>query len=261
MYEFRYPNITGKTTEEKVTQIGSYLYQFVEQLQWAVESINTNTNVVVSSTSHKSGTPTRATSNTPIDSQETFNAIKALIIKSADIVEAYYEVIAETLVGEYTALSEFGEFKNTTLAEFLKSSTGREEIYKSIEEVSSNINEKYDGLLDDMNGELGGVKATADDANSYIKEMRANIRTGLLADGVYGIEVGQKTIINGVEKFNKYARFTADRLSFYDHNDTEVAYISDNKLYITHAEVRGNLKLGGYVIDTTSGIAFKWVGR
>ena len=93
MYEFRYPNITGKTTEEKVAQIGSYLYQFVEQLQWAVESINTNTNVVVSSSSHRSGASSGAITNTPIDSQATFNAIKALIIKSADIVDAYYEEI------------------------------------------------------------------------------------------------------------------------------------------------------------------------
>lgn len=261
MFDFRYPNITGKTTEEKVAQIGSYLHQFVEQLQWAMDSINTNTNVVVSSTASKSASTTAATGNAIIDSQATFNAIKSLIIKSADIVEAYYDVMVETLLGEYTALSEFGEFKNTTMAEFQKSSTGREEIYKNIQEISTDITEKYDGLLDGMNDEIGNVKETSEYAKKYILDMEAHIRTGLLAEGTYGIEVGQKNIINGVETFNKYARFTADRLSFYDQNDTEVAYISDRKLYITDAEVRGTLKLGGYLVDTTNGLAFKWVGR
>ena len=264
MYEFRYPNITGKTTEEKVAQIGSYLYQFVEQLQWAVESLNTNTNVVVSSTSHRSGTPSATATNTPIDSQETFNAIKALIIKSADIVDAYYTEIRESLESEYTALSEFGEFKNTTSTELLKSSNGIEQIYTSISTIDTNITnitENYGKL----SGGLDDVKTKAEGADKYIQTIQGSIKTGQLGydengKEIYGIEVGQKNIVNDVETFNKYARFTADRLSFYDKNDVEVAYISDEKLYIKEAEIIGNLKLGKYVIDTTSGLAFKWAG-
>jgi hypothetical protein len=78
---------------------------------------------------------------------------------------------------------------------------------------------------------------------------------------VYGLEIGQRNKIDGEEVFNKYARFTSDRLSFYDQNDTEIAYISDYKLHINHAEVLGTLKIGGYLIDTTKGLTFKWVGR
>ena len=64
-----------------------------------------------------------------------------------------------------------------------------------------------------------------------------------------------------MEVFNKYARFTAGRLSFYDKNDIEVAYISDYKLYITNAEIKGTLKLGAFLIDTSKGFRLKWVGR
>ena len=78
---------------------------------------------------------------------------------------------------------------------------------------------------------------------------------------VYGIEVGQRNTVNGVEVFNKFARFTADRLSFYDQSGEEVAYISDFKLYITNAEVTGTLKLGGFLIDTSKGFTLKWAGR
>jgi hypothetical protein len=96
--------------------------------------------------------------------------------------------------------------------------------------------------------------------------VNAHIRSGLLKyddEGVpiFGLEIGQKNTIDNEEVFNKYARFTSDRLSFYDQNDTEVAYISDYKIHITHAEVAGTLKLGGYLVDTTRGLTFKWVGR
>ena len=75
------------------------------------------------------------------------------------------------------------------------------------------------------------------------------------------MEVGQSNEVNGENVFDKFSRFTADRLSFYDRNDVEVAYVGDYKLYITNAEITGNLKLGGYLIDTTDGLAFKWIGR
>jgi hypothetical protein len=31
-------------------------------------------------------------------------------------------------------------------------------------------------------------------------------------------------------------------------------------MVITEAEVKGNLKLGGYVFDTTNGLALRWEG-
>ena len=95
--------------------------------------------------------------------------------------------------------------------------------------------------------------------------VNANIRTGLLyydnGTPVYGVEVGQRTQLNGTEVFNKYARFISNRLSFYDQGGNEVSYISDYKLYITNAVVTGNLQVGGYMLDTGKGLGFKWIGR
>ena len=95
-------------------------------------------------------------------------------------------------------------------------------------------------------------------------EVRANIRVGLLETNnegvpIYGLEVGQRNEIDGVETFNKYARFTSDRLSFYDKNNIEIAYISDYKLYITNATVTGTLTLGRFEFDSSDGLAIKWV--
>ena len=69
--------------------------------------------------------------------------------------------------------------------------------------------------------------------------------------------------VDGEEVFNKYARFTSGRLSFYDKNDTEVAYISDYKLHISNVEITYSYKIGG-LVDTvmlTGDVVEKWVGR
>ena len=127
----------------------------------------------------------------------------------------------------------------------------------------------FDTKLEDAKGaivsDIDKLKDDLEKVKYDLIEVNAHIISGLIDyDGeipVYGLEVGQKNIVNGVEVFNKYARFTAGRLSFYDNNGTEVAYISDYKLYITNAEVTGTLKLGKYLIETSRGLTFKWVER
>ena len=139
---------------------------------------------------------------------------------------------------------------------------------KDIGDLSDEVG-KVDSKIEDTKSALGSdiakLKGDLDNLNHSIVEVNAHIKSGLLDYNteipVYGLEVGQKNTINGVEVFNKFARFTAGRLSFYDNNGTEVAYISDYKLYITHAEVTGTLTLGNYLIDTSRGVAFKWVER
>jgi hypothetical protein len=96
-----------------------------------------------------------------------------------------------------------------------------------------------------------------------LEETTAHIKSGLLdhkenGDPIIGIEVGQRDVVNGEETFNKYARFTADRLSFYDANDTEVSYIGDYKQVITNAKVLEKLEVGKFVFDTSNGIALRW---
>lgn len=243
MINLRYPNITGSNPTEQMAQMRSYLHQLVDQLQWAmgnIESNNTSSVVVSSSTSPKSAEPPKQTS---VDAKAAFDAVKPYIIKSADIVSAYYDEIGERLSGEYLAISDFGTFQEKTTQDIISNSTDIERIFTNIQEIISDIDTTFKKL-----------------------DVSAHIKSGLLYEDeqgipVYGLEIGQRNTIDGEEVFNKYARFTADKLSFYDQNGSEVAYISDYILYITHAEVTGTLQLGGYLVDTTNGLAFKWVGR
>lgn len=145
--------------------------------------------------------------------------------------------------GIYYAKSDFGEFL---------------ENYKQILSIDPTaINQAY--------SDVQTLYAEKEKIKEAIISTNANIKTGILyydddSVPIYGVEVGQMTEVNGEELFNKFARFTSSRLSFYDANGSEVAYISDYKLYITNAQVLGNLYLGSYILDTTNGIAFIWNG-
>lgn len=241
-YTFSLPNITAKTADGKLQQMHSFLYQTIEQLNWALNTIESGTGSgdAVNQTAQKDG------NTSPEEKAEaSFNEIKALIIKSADIVNAYYEKINAKLVGEYVAISEFGTYKEDTEAQIEANSKAIEQRYGDIQEIITDI----ENLEHDM------------------IEVNAHIKSGLLyydEDGspVYGLEIGQRTEADGEEVFNKYARFTSDKLSFYDRNDNEVAYISDKKLYITHIQVIVSFKQGGFVDTTLSdgSIVTKWEG-
>ena len=236
--DIRLPNINGATEKEQLQQVKSYLYQFAEQLKWALNTLESNSSHGAAS----GGIAYDGSSvkQTAAESEKTFSSIKSLILKSADIVDAYYEQISRKLSGSYVAQSDFGTYLQDTIQDVEETSTATTQRFTNLQEILAAVHQYV---------------AT----NAYI-------RTGLLeelSDGttVYGVEVGQTNKVDGEEVFSKFSRFTSDRLSFYDNNSAEVAYVSDYKLYITNAEITGTLKIGGYIVDTTNGIAFKWVGR
>ena len=233
------PNITAATEAGRFEQVRSYLYQMAEQLNFALNSVETRIETSMTEASKQS-----SAEPTPEEIQTNFNSIKALIIKSADIVDEYYDKISKRLEGLYVASGDFGEFVEKTEADLIATSKDITAKFENIQQITSSLEEIKDQLI----------------------ETDAYIRTGLVdydnATGaaIYGIEIGQTNAIDDKKVFDKFARFTSDRLSFYDKNDVEVAYISDYKLVITSAEIQGTLILGKYKIDTSDGLAFIWIG-
>lgn len=236
-FDIKFPNITAPTESGKIEQIRSYLYQLADQLKWSLNTIDSTV-----TTSIQKDVQSGSKEVSEKEAQATFNSIKSLIIKSADIVNAYYEEINERFSGEYVAQSDFGAYSERTTQDINKNSTATEQLFANIQKIVTDIDNLSNRLID----------------------VNARIKTGLLFyddNGVpiYGLEIGQKNEVDGIEVFNKYARFTSEKLSFYDKSDTEVAYISDYKLYITNAQITGTLTLGRYELDTSDGLAFKWV--
>lgn len=240
MINIRLPNITAPTEKEQLIQVKSYLHQLVQELNWALTSIESGNSKAAEK---KSGSGNPATQE---ELKTSFNELKSLIVKSAGAVSIYSEAAEERYKSLYVAQSDFGSYTEEASQQIQKNSTNIELFYENMQKVLTDIE-----TLE----------------HSFI-EVSARIRPGLLyyddsGVPVYGLEIGQRTEIDGQEVFNKYARFTSDRLSFYDQNNTEVAYISDNKLYIANIEVLFSIKRGGFIeiILANGDTVTKWVGK
>lgn len=239
--------ISDPQPADQVAQIQSYLHQLVDDLNYALNSIEAQTteakNVAAIATSGKSE-ETKA--------QSTFGAIKSLIIKSADIVNAYYEEINKRLQGQYVAQSEFGTFVEQTTNEISATSTEISQMYTDLQQIISDVEETLQSLAYIKTGLL-----------YYNDPLDKDNYTEDLPDGaaVFGLEIGQSSEQNGVEVFNKFARFTSSELAFFDNNGTKVAYVSNEKLYITHVEVTGSFAVGGFVDTVLSdkSVVTRWV--
>lgn len=209
--DIRLPELTGGSTEQQLRQIQSYLYSLASQLQYAFENVSREQEQVRQ-------VQTAAQEKTPV---QTFAALKSLIIKSADIVESYSREIERRLEGKYVAQSQFGTYS---------------------QETEQKIRENAEGIVQSFRN-VQALQSMVESVESAVVEINAYIRTGLLysqedGEDVYGLEIGQQTRQDGAVRFQKFARLTADRLSFYDRNDVEVAYISDYQLHITSAQVQ-----------------------
>lgn len=238
--DIKYPNINAPTEAGKFEQVRGYLFQLVDQLNFALNAMGGSS----SSSIARQGSKASSTSKSEAEAQATFNSIKALIIKSADIVNAYYDQINSRLEGYYLAKSDFGEYIQSTTMDINGTSTSITQMFTNLQAIITEIDNLEHSLID---------------VNAYIRS--GELYTNDAGVPVYGLEIGQTNVIDGQKVFDKFARFTSDRLSFYDQNGTEVAYISDRKLYIRSIEVLEVFKMGGIksIVLSNGDIVEKWV--
>lgn len=247
--DIRLPDINAGTPAEQFLQMKSYLYQLAQQLNWALNTMSTGGDSNGGGVVVNSSTGSKPISNK--NAEETFEALKSLIIDSADIVNAYYEDISKRLESVYVAQSDFGTYTQELNA-YLEANPEAVTQYYSFFADLKLSQEALDAAFRDYKIETGGY-----------------IRTGIVyyEDNipVYGVAVGQNlttTTIDGeevVDQNNFRAIFTAQKLSFWQ-DSTEVAYLSNNKLYITNSTVLENLQVGQWAVRSGNGLAFKWIG-
>lgn len=236
-YDIRLPNITGTTDREQLEQIKSYLYQFAEQLKYAVQVIDINTLAVTQQVNTVTSTVANPTTEQKL---QQFNNLKNLIISSADIVNAYSEEISYRLEGEYVAQSEFGTYKEETSRQVVENSTSLTEYYKTLQTIGE-----------------------------WVMETSAYIRAGELdtENKIYGVEVGQESVDgNGNITIKGVARFTPTKTAFYDGQGNEMAVLSNKELIIEGIVCAGNFylgRVGGFVLSAsaTRGLVVKPTGR
>lgn len=128
----------------------------------------------------------------------------------------------------------------------------------------------YDSLLVAQQAEMAGF-------NTYRMTTEGFIRQGFVyqEDGetpVIGIAIGQNATtsvtktIDGVTYYQAnteeaLAFYTAQKVSFYLHG-REVAYISNDNLYINSANIINDVTVGSFkfISSATTGLSIKWVG-
>lgn len=225
--EIRLPELTADTEAGQLRQLHSYLYELAAQLQFALDA----------EVQPQAVQPVQKQSTQSQQAQQ-YAQLKALIIRSGEVAEAVAQKVETSLSGRYVAQSQFGTFTQLTQQRLEAGAEELRQEFSNWQHIESQVEQLRSTLLD----------------------VSASIRTGLLYQRedtpVYGVEIGQQERQDGVVRFRKFARLTADRLSFYDSNDAEVAFISDNRMHITTVEANeihtdklesNTLQMGAYI--------------
>lgn len=174
-----------------------------------------------------------------------------MIVKTADTVQRRMDQLSAKLTGEYVAASEFGTYVERLNAYL---------------EANPEALTQYYSFFADLQASTETVSAAFE---QYRLETEGYIRTGIVCyDGAvpqYGVAVGQNLIcreVDGetvVEQNNFRATFTASKLSFWQ-DASEVAYVSNNRLYITNITVLEGMSIGEWEISSENGLVIRWMG-
>lgn len=230
-----------------------YLYQMVETLNLQEQTDRTENTVATGASVPREGEESRETAR--LDAQ--YDALKSLVIKTAQTTVKELEQLSARLTGSYVAISDFGKYM--------------EELNAYIEANPDSITQYY-SFYSELKNNIGEAQAAFE---QYTNETEGYIKTGIVYydEGgmpVLGVAVGQNltarevTLPDGttqteIDQTAFRATFTAKKLSFWQ-DDLEVAYVSNNRLYITGITVLDKMTLGEWEVSTSNGMAFKWIG-
>ena len=228
---------------EQVRGQYAYLFQLAQQLNLALEGTEQ-----AAAEARKSERKTTAA-----EMAEGYERLKSLIVKTADTVTARMDKLRTELSGEYMAISDFGTYVERLNAILEADPTALTQYYQYFSELRADVD------------------AVSADFTAWRTATEGTIRTGIVdyKDGVpvYGLAVGQKlensidtaTGDTVIEKKNFRAIYAANRLSFWE-DGVEVAYVSNNQLYITNVVALATLTVGRWSVSGTNGLAFQWIG-
>ena len=245
------PASPAGSLRQQVMQQYAYLFQMAQQLNLALEQLEqAESGTVRAAGAASGGGAAGGTKLAAADRQ--YQKLRSMIVKTADQVRHTREELTARLQEEYVAVSDFGSYV-ASLSAYL--------------EANPEAVTQYYSFFSDLKADVEAVDAAF---RHYKVDTEGYIRTGIVSyDGavpVYGVAVGQDLVcreVDGeqvVEQNNFRAVFTATRLSFWQ-DATEVAYVSNNRLYITNITVLGGIAIGDWSVEAAeSGLLFRWIG-
>lgn len=245
----RYPELNAPDADGKLRQLQSYLFQLVDILNIGFSQQETAAQEVKQAAAELAKT----TPKTPLES---FDAIKGLIIKSADIVEAYGEKIDKTLVGKYVAVSDFGTYTEDQLVQLGISPNS----LKSTMERVQTISDRQDSDYDLFRQEISRVEQTANDVSIRIDSVESDgvtkVKTGMgytFDDKGLLIQKPGTQIENRLDHTGMYVKFSGTDILVANHNGVTGKDVKVNNFLIigNHArfEDYGNGRTACYWIN------------
>ena len=247
MSAFLMPPAPQGSVQQQLTAQYAYLFQMAQQLNLALDGLAGG---AVSPAAGGAGGGSAASGDQP-EREQQYRTLKSLILRTARQIRSEMDKVRLELQGEYVAVSDFGTYL--------------EQLNSTIEADAAAITQYYK-FFSDLQGNVEKISAAFE---RYRVDTEGYIRTGIVYyDGavpVYGVAVGQDLItveVDGeqvVQQKNFRATYTAGKLSFWQ-DAVEVAYVSNNRLYISNITVLQAVTLGRWEIGGTDGLSFKWIG-
>lgn len=244
MIDIRQPHIQGNE-KEQLAQLRAYLYQLVPQLQFAFENIGpgksesgAGTTIINQSTNTSMKIPEGE------EAEKVFYAIKPLIIKNGDIIEAYSEEIQREFNGLYVAQLDYNTYVDETNSRFTANEKGLDIATKKTE-IISNESTKH---------------ATVISNDCFIRLGEFNISD---KPTQYGILIGKQTTSNIETIFEGTVAITPERISFYDASNTEVGWFANQELHTNASTIISKQTIGQFIdeVETDGSIVTRWTGK
>ena len=252
------PGLKG-TNEQQLIQVYSYLFRLSESLNVALNNLNKDNYSSASQIASAQQTGTQG--GGVVDGgnlAQSYNELRALITNTADIVVSEMDKISTQLNEKYTAVSEeWGTFQENISSTITTTARGVVESYG------------YDAEIDALDAQAAGF-------SSYKTSMDGYIRRGVFLDKAgnpfVGIAIGQDLTVKGIVDVNgveyeeidnkqSCAFYTSNKVSFLI-NGEEVAYISNEELFIHGIRVTGPVILGEeWMITTDNGLKVQYIGK
>lgn len=250
MNTFLMPPHPEGSLQQQMQRQYAYLCQMAQQLNLALQQLGGQSSLSGGGGQETVVVPSIRPAVTDEEKQQ-YDQLKSLILRTAEEIRSEMDRVQLSLQGQYVAVSDFGTYL--------------QQMNSTIEGNAEALTQYY-SFVSDLQRNVAAVDAAFE---SYRVETGGYIRTGIVYyDGavpVYGVAVGQDLTVQEidgetvVEQKNFRATYTASKLSFWQ-DTTEVAYVSNNRLYISNITVLEGLTLGRWEISTDNGLAFKWIG-
>ena len=256
MTDIRLPNISASAdASTQMAQMRSYLYQMVEQLNWALNALDSGGAI---SSASKTTTVVQAAGGSSSDETDQRMAnLRDLIVKSAESVQTEMDERVESLSSTYVARSDFGTYREDINQRITTNSTKIEQQFAFAAEIQANTN-----------------RVEVDFA-AYKTNVEGYIRQGIVGyDGtipIIGIAIGQdihttgtsveteRGVFNEIDKRSNMSVWTTEKLSFYIGGQ-EAAYFSNGKLTVSQIATGRITGSGKWDVSFTSGVKYKWIG-